>query len=70
MRSSSKVDQPEPRSQRWFEDDPLDLVDADLAGDVVVITLPEQEARALVKAAQWFNWRSAPLCERPFWMRD
>jgi hypothetical protein len=50
-----KVDQLGPESQRWFDGDPLDLVDADLSGDVVVITLPELEARAIVRAAQSFR---------------
>jgi hypothetical protein len=34
-------------------DDPLDLADADLAGDVVTVVLPEQEARALARAARF-----------------
>jgi hypothetical protein len=39
------------RSRRKV-DDPLDLADADLAGDVVTIVLAEQEARALARAAR------------------
>jgi hypothetical protein len=40
------------RKRGRFDDDPPDLVDADLAGDVVTITLPDLEARAVVRAAR------------------
>jgi hypothetical protein len=43
-------------------DDPLDLADADLAGDVVTIVLAEQEARALARAA-WFAQSQGPMLD-------
>jgi hypothetical protein len=50
MRSTPKVDQ---RRRRRFDDDPLDLVDADLAGDCITITLPCPQANALARAARF-----------------
>jgi hypothetical protein len=42
-------------------DDPLDLADADLAGDVVTITLPWPQARALATAARFAQSRGFML---------
>jgi hypothetical protein len=52
------------RSRRSI-DDPLDLVDGDLAGDVVTITLPEPEAKAVTRAARLFRLALSPSIRTP-----